>query len=94
LARLPEDAIELARGGVAVSASQANNTRAKLAELADSLGFRDTFVPGGASPEPGARFTQPRVADTLHRLGGASWSTAPWGAKASPRPRPLCSPGT
>lgn len=69
LARLLEDAIELARGGVAVSASQSNNTHAKLAELADSPGFLDTFAPDGASPEPGARFTQPRLADTLHRLG-------------------------
>jgi len=71
LERLLEDAIHIAEDGVAVTRTQADNTRAKLAELEDAPGFKDNFFIDGALPEIGARFRQPRIATTMRRLAEA-----------------------
>ncbi|MFT6464108.1 gamma-glutamyltransferase family protein [Halopseudomonas sp.] len=68
LSRLLGDAIEYARGGISVTRSQSLCTAAKREELQSFAGFADTFLPGGAVPQPGARFTQPRLADTFEQL--------------------------
>ena len=66
--RLLEDAIHLAAEGVAVTKTLAENTKAKLDELKDAPGFRDNFFIDGALPKEGARFRQPRIAETLKHL--------------------------
>ncbi|PVZ11471.1 MULTISPECIES: gamma-glutamyltransferase family protein [unclassified Pseudomonas] len=71
LSRLLEDAIAHARDGVPVTASQHRSTQGKLPELAQVAGFAQTFLAGGAAPEVGARFRQPRLASTLEQLGRA-----------------------
>ena len=71
LKRLLEDARFYAEDGIAVTDTQANNTRTKLPELVDAPGFSQTFLIDGAPPEAGARFTQPRLAATLERLTDA-----------------------
>jgi len=68
LARLFEDALWYARTGIPVTASQAANTRTKLAELGDVHGFAATYLPGGAPPREGERLVNPALADTLDRL--------------------------
>ena len=68
LARLLRDAIDYAREGVAVSASQAATTRNKLAELRSRPGFATQFLMDGVPPQAGQRFLQPRMAATLQRL--------------------------
>ena len=68
LARLLEDAIWYARNGVPVTDSQAENTRKKYTELVDQPGFREHFLIDGAVPEPGTRFRQAALAQTLERL--------------------------
>lgn len=71
LARLLEDARFYAEDGIAVTRTQAENTRAKLPELIDAPGFADTFLAAGAPPAEASRFRQPRLAATLRRLGEA-----------------------
>jgi gamma-glutamyltranspeptidase len=71
LTRLLDPAVAHARGGFAVSASQANNTRAKQAELEHQPGFAQCFLPGGQAPEAGSRLHLPRLADTLEHLARA-----------------------
>ena len=71
LSRLLEEAAYYADNGVAVTNTLADNTRGKLDELKNAPRFRATFLPGGALPETGERFLQPRVAATLRRLGAA-----------------------
>ncbi len=68
LARLLEDATYYAGDGVAVTDSLAENLCAKLPELTDSPGFSETFLPEGRLPPKGARFRQPRLAQTLKHL--------------------------
>ncbi len=68
LARLLEDAIYHAEDGIAVTATQAENTRAKLPELDGVPGFTESFLLDGAPPTEAARFRQPRLAATLKRL--------------------------
>jgi gamma-glutamyltranspeptidase/glutathione hydrolase len=68
LARLLEDAAFLAEDGIAVTATQAENSRTKLPELSEVPGFRETFLADGAPPAEAARFRQPRLAATLKRL--------------------------
>lgn len=68
LSRLLAEASFLARDGVSVTRTQAQNTRQKLDELREVSGFAETFLLDGASPAEGARFTQPRLAITLERL--------------------------
>ena len=75
------DAIHYAREGVAVTESQAENTRKKLAELIDQPGFRETYTEDGRVPEQGALFRQPRMAVTLERIaaeGPDSFYRGPW----------------
>lgn len=69
LARLLEDAAFLAEDGVAVTGTQAANTAAKLPELRDAPGFAETCLDDGAPPREGDWFRQPRLAETLRRLG-------------------------
>jgi gamma-glutamyltranspeptidase/glutathione hydrolase len=71
LERLLEDAIRHAEDGAPVTRTLAENARAKLAELEAAPGFRETFLIEGALPAEGARFCQPRIAETLRRLAKA-----------------------
>ena len=71
LSRLLAPAIDRARDGIAVTDSQADNTAAKLLELRNVPGFAETYLIDGEPPQPGARFTQPRLADALDRLARA-----------------------
>jgi oxamate amidohydrolase len=71
LARLLADAIEYARSGIPVTASQNRTTAAKLQGLAGQPGFGETFLAGGAPPAVGGVFRQPRMAATLERLARA-----------------------
>ncbi len=68
LPRLLAAAVAHAEQGVAVSASQARLTRAKLAELAPQPGFGATFLVDGQPPAPGHRLRQPALAATLRQL--------------------------
>ena len=49
--------------------TQADNTASKLAELQDAPGFAETFLDAGAPPREGDLFRQPRLAETLRKLG-------------------------
>ena len=68
LARLLQDAIGYARGGVAVTVSQQNATKSKWLQLRGQPGFADQFTIDGALPLAGQRFMQPRIAATLEAL--------------------------
>lgn len=68
LTRLLRDALRYAADGIPVTASQAAATVAMAHELADQPGFAATFMPDGAPPRPGSRFTQPALADILSEL--------------------------
>ena len=69
LSRLLDDAVQYARRGIPVTASQHRCTQAKREELAGVTGFAETFLLDGSTPAVGQRFCQPRLADTLERLG-------------------------
>ena len=71
LPRLLADAIDAARNGVPVTASQHRSTAAKCAELQGISGFADTFLWEGAPPPMGALFKQPRLAATLEHIARA-----------------------
>lgn len=72
LARLLEDAIALARDGVAVSAGGAQIARAKGPELRVQPGaYAAIFEPEGRPLREGDTLRQPRLADTLQRLADA-----------------------
>jgi gamma-glutamyltranspeptidase/glutathione hydrolase len=71
LARLFEDATHYARHGVPVSGTQSRNSAAKRAELEAVPGFAAQYLPGGAAPETGALFRNPRLAATLDHLATA-----------------------
>lgn len=68
VSRLLRDAIRYAADGIPVTQSQAVATVAKLTELIDQPGFAATFLPEGAAPRAGSRFTQPALAATLDQL--------------------------
>ncbi|MDB5963273.1 MAG: gamma-glutamyltransferase [Massilia sp.] len=68
VARLLQDAIAYARGGVAVTASQQNATKSKWLQLRGQSGFAGQFTIDGALPLAGQRFIQPRIAATLQAL--------------------------
>jgi gamma-glutamyltranspeptidase len=70
-ARLLEDAIHYAERGIAVTASQAANTAARLVELAPQPGFCDTFLEHGRAPASGSLFVQKRLGATLRRIARA-----------------------
>ena len=61
-------AIRQAREGVAVTRSQAELTRQKLASLRDQPGFAETFLNGGKPPEAGDLQRLPELAATLMHL--------------------------
>lgn len=69
--RLLADAVGYARDGVGVTAGQVSNTRDKLPEMGDATGFAEVYTPGGAVPERGDVFRQPRLAATLERIAAA-----------------------
>lgn len=71
LTRLLEDAVGYARDGVPVSASLADNTAAKWAELEAVPGFAETFLIDGDPPERGARLRLPKLAASLEQLARA-----------------------
>jgi len=71
LQRLLADAIHYAEHSVPVTKSQAENTARKRGELESQPGFREAFLPGGATPAAGSLFRQSRVAETLKRLARA-----------------------
>jgi gamma-glutamyltranspeptidase len=89
LGRLLDDAIAYAEGGVPVTASQASNTRNKLAELGSQPGFRETFLIDGTPPQAGQRFRQPRMARTLKTLVDEGLDSFYRGALASEIARDL-----
>jgi len=71
LSRLLVDAIDYARHGMPVTASQHRNTVGKLSELRDVPGFADTFLHDGTAPATGSLFCQPRLAASLEQLARA-----------------------
>lgn len=71
LSRLLADAIHYAESGIAVTRSQSATTAARRQELAPQPGFAAAFLPRGEVPDPGSRFTQPRMGDTLRHLARA-----------------------
>jgi len=94
LARLLDDAIVYAEGGVPATASQAANTRSKLAELGSQPGFRETFLIGGAPPRAGQRFRQPKLGRTLKTLVEEGLDSFYRGALASEIARDLAAIGS
>ncbi|MEM7405899.1 MAG: gamma-glutamyltransferase [Pseudomonadota bacterium] len=68
LERLLEDAIHYAERGVPVTAGQHRLTVAKHAEMGQSPGFGELFMPGGAAPPPGAAHTNSALAETLREI--------------------------
>lgn len=71
LERLLEPATSYARDGFPASDGQCRLTAEKRAELDAVPGWADTFLPGGAVPQPGAIFKQPALAETLAQLARA-----------------------
>ena len=68
LRRLLDDAIWYAEHGVPVTASQSENTRRKLDEVAPQPGFSEQFLVDGQAPQTGSLFRQPALARTLARI--------------------------
>lgn len=74
--RLPPEsllaaAVDHARNGIVVSASQARLTAEKRSELADAPGFADVYLPDGRPPGRLDVLRQPALADSLEQLGRA-----------------------
>lgn len=67
-ARLLESAIHYARHGFAVTHSQEENTRNKLAELVNQPNFAKTFLKDGQVPVYGQRHAFPELASTLEQI--------------------------
>ena len=70
-ARLLESAVHYARHGFAVTHSQEENTRNKLAELIAQPHFARTFLKDGAVPLYGQRHAFPELAATLEQIARA-----------------------
>jgi gamma-glutamyltranspeptidase/glutathione hydrolase len=70
-ARLLESAIHYARHGFAVTHSQEENTRNKLAELQHQPNFAKTFLKDGQVPVYGQRHAFPELAATLEQIARA-----------------------
>ena len=68
LARLLEDAIAHATGGVAVTRNLAGDIAGKLDQVRDQPGFADIYLHGGAPLEESARLRQPALAGALQHL--------------------------
>ncbi len=71
LSMLLGDAIKRGREGIVVTQSQWASTTAKLAELSPQPGFSESFLVDGKSPQTGANFKLPRLANTLEYLAKA-----------------------
>ncbi len=69
LSRLVEDAVWHAENGFAVTASQAELTEAKRAELVDAPSFAATFLIDGRAPREGETMKLAALGETLKRLG-------------------------
>ncbi|NKB58480.1 MAG: gamma-glutamyltransferase [Alphaproteobacteria bacterium] len=69
LNRLLEDAAFLAKDGIAVTRTQADNTASKMGEMKASPGFAETYLDNGKPLVEGALFRQPKLAETLNQLG-------------------------
>jgi len=94
LSRLLADAVDYARHGMPVTASQAACTQAKREELSSIPGFADTFLPGGQAPATGSLFRQPRLADTLEHLARSGLDDFYRGAPAEALARDLAAVGS
>jgi gamma-glutamyltranspeptidase/glutathione hydrolase len=70
-ARLLESAIDYARQGFAVTHSQEENTRNKLADLVNQPHFARTFLHDGQVPRYGQRHAFPELARTLEQIARA-----------------------
>lgn len=68
LQRLLEDAIHYAEHGIPVTAGQTRLTDEKRGQMADAPGFADLFTPGNTTPQPGARFSNAALAQTLRDI--------------------------
>ena len=68
LARLLEDAMGYASGGIPVTPSQFNATTSKLDELCHLPGFAETYLVNNKPPVAGSLFRQPALASTLKLL--------------------------
>jgi gamma-glutamyltranspeptidase/glutathione hydrolase len=68
LSRLLADAIHYGRHGMPVTKTLNANAGGKRGELENVPGFAQTFLPGGAPPQIGARFVQEKLAATLEYL--------------------------
>ncbi|MCV9880454.1 gamma-glutamyltransferase family protein [Brenneria izbisi] len=68
LVSLLADAIRYAADGIPVTQSQEDALTQRYHELADFQEFSRIFMPQGAIPRAGSRFTQPDLADTLTLL--------------------------
>jgi len=71
LSRLLSDAIVFACDGFPATKSQSRYTALKRGDLEPVPGYAQQFLPGGAAPEAGATFRQPRLGETLKRLAQA-----------------------
>ena len=69
LSRLVEDAVWHAENGFAVTGSQEELTRTKLAELKDAPNFAATFLLGGKVPREGQVIKLAALGATLKKLG-------------------------
>ncbi len=69
LARLVEPGAWFAENGFAVTESQTRFTAEKRAECEPAPGFAPAFLPGGKVPQPGERFVQAALGETLKRIG-------------------------
>lgn len=94
LSRLLADAIHYARDGVPVTRSQSSCTASRVGELAGISGYADAFLPGGAAPETGVRFRQPRMAATLDHLSRVGLSDYYRGDLARSLARDLAAAGS
>ncbi len=71
LTRLLADAVQYARHGFPVTKSQHRYTAGKRPDLERVPGYAAQFLLGGAAPDSGTLFRQPRLGDTLERLATA-----------------------
>ncbi|MFV8816299.1 gamma-glutamyltransferase family protein [Haliea sp. E17] len=69
LADLLAPAAQMARDGIAVTATLAAACEKLAGEGAGHVAFRELFLPGGRAPQPGAMLRNPALADFLERLG-------------------------
>lgn len=94
VARLLEDAIAYAGGGIPVTRSQSECVALKRQELESVAGFAQTFLTGDnplGVPAVGDRFVQPRLAATLERLAHAGLDDF-YRATSHAASRPTCVP--